>query len=509
MEGSSTIINYQRRTLKFVLIVYSLSACFAGFAFALMKLMGLFKTINWTALSVLMAIVVVELVIFYVMYKKTVTEDGINEKAFKILKIIILVISYLNYLYLNFMMPSKEFWASIFYFIILGALFLDIRMNITSIIMSIISQIILFIFNPATLPLKNVIVDELILRTVAIVFNSFGIFIFTFFSARILSEVEKNEKEIKENHENIKRIFNKTTEFSQTLLESSEGLTVIVEEESASMQEIAGTSQQVEDDANNMLIKSLENNKILNELLVTNEAITHRIKDTESAAVELINISNKNEDSLKETLNIIGGIKNSIEETFEATKVLESKSKQIDEILVLIGSISEQTNLLALNASIEAARAGEAGRGFAVVAEEIRKLAEHTKKSLDDVAQITSEFKRRIVQVEDLMTSNNDNILVGNNLLGETVDNVKQMVEELKTSGNNIREITTLTNSLLGETKNVVEFNTEISKTTENTINKFKVVTESVNQSAAVSQEIAASAEELKNIAMEMNELVK
>ncbi len=59
---------------------------------------------------------------------------------------------------------------------------------------------------------------------------------------------------------------------------------------------------------------------------------------------------------------------------------LRTSSQKISEIVGLVTGIADQTNLLALNASIEAARAGEHGKGFAVVAEEVRKLAEETKK---------------------------------------------------------------------------------------------------------------------------------
>ncbi|MEA2493344.1 MAG: methyl-accepting chemotaxis protein, partial [Thermoleophilaceae bacterium] len=72
----------------------------------------------------------------------------------------------------------------------------------------------------------------------------------------------------------------------------------------------------------------------------------------------------------------------------ERTEALAQRSDEIGEILGLINSIADQTNLLALNAAIEAARAGEAGSGFAVVAEEVRRLAEDSKKSAKDIAEI-------------------------------------------------------------------------------------------------------------------------
>lgn len=86
-------------------------------------------------------------------------------------------------------------------------------------------------------------------------------------------------------------------------------------------------------------------------------------------------------DSLKENVNCIEEVNVSVSQLIE----LIEKIRSITEV---INGISSQTNLLALNASIEASHAGEAGKGFAVVAEEVRKLAEHSNTSANEISDI-------------------------------------------------------------------------------------------------------------------------
>lgn len=86
-----------------------------------------------------------------------------------------------------------------------------------------------------------------------------------------------------------------------------------------------------------------------------------------------------------------------LRETNEANK----KAKNSDEIVGIIQDISKQTTLLGLNASIEAARAGDSGKGFAVVAQEIRKLSNTSKESINKIDTIIKYISNSISSIDD------------------------------------------------------------------------------------------------------------
>ena len=208
--------------------------------------------------------------------------------------------------------------------------------------------------------------------------------------------------------------------------------------------------------------------------------------------------------SVEKTVNGMLKVKDAVFETAQRIHDLREQSQKIGEIVQVIDDIAEQTNLLALNAAIEAARAGEHGKGFAVVADEVRKLAERSGKATKEIADLINNIQRGTkVAVESMQTGTKE-VEEGVNLAQEAGQSLNEIVDGVKTSGENVHKIMGLINEVLNSSQevskavdNVAAITEENTAATEEMSASAEQVNSSMQSIASITEESAASAEEV------------
>ncbi len=249
----------------------------------------------------------------------------------------------------------------------------------------------------------------------------------------VVNEYNKIENVVKNINSNVTNLNKNIEEVSAT----TEELSASMEETAASAEEMTATSQEIERAIHSIAEKS-------------QEGAVHAAEIYKRAYETKENVENAQKRANEIFINTKAGLEKAIEES----KVVE----QINLLSNAIMQITEQTNLLALNAAIEAARAGEAGRGFSVVAEEVRKLAEQSRETVNEIQNITSKVTNAVKN----LTENSNNLL---SFMSADVDkDYKTMLEvankyseDAKIVDNLVMEFSSTSEELLGSISDVLK----------------------------------------------------
>ncbi|HBG48380.1 MAG TPA: hypothetical protein DDW90_02510 [Cyanobacteria bacterium UBA9971] len=268
----------------------------------------------------------------------------------------------------------------------------------------------------------------------------------------------------------------------ENLYKSGKKLGEITRNSTNIAEEVAKTTEQLAIGASNQVSDIVTCSENINEISNTSQQVNQQIKQIGTIADEFLNIALQGKQDIDSTLIMINEIKDASKLAAEQISYLGQLGSEIGEIVELITNITKQTNLLALNASIEAARAGTEGKGFAVVANEVKKLAEQSASSTQQIREIVVKVQTESKKSVDTTLNNLEKVENGVksfNLIKENFDKIYEQSKIIDKESNKI-------NSSISE---LVEKN----KTVNLAMSSVAAVAES---NAAAAQEISASTQE-------------
>lgn len=463
MEKSTVIEAYYEKVFKITMLLMTGGCLAASLCFAGLKFLGFYPTVNWIPLIIFLLMNVIYLIIAFQFIRIGFQDGKLRPDILSKGKLFFLFIIIVQWNYISYMIPTREFWGYIFFFLFFAVLYFDMKMVGIAVGGLSLSIVVSWIIKGSTLlPVKDeLFIPDLFLRSLGIVLSMCAVLLLTYLSGSFLVNAKKDELE--RNNNKVQNVLDKVSGLTEKLSVASSALLMTSQNESASTQELSAISENLLTHSEAIIAKTTQSKNNLDDLEQSSRDIEKKMNDVNTISQDLVDISAANETALMNLMNISEKVEASTKDTKNVTNRLLQDVDKIGETLDIISSIAISTNLLALNASIEAARAGEAGRGFTVVALEVGKLANSTTESLKSVNEVIQKIQNGAQDVAKFMNDNSAQFVEQNRVMSETVSGIRNMIDLLKKSTQAIMDTDAIQKRLHSVIDQTVSINEDIS----------------------------------------------
>jgi methyl-accepting chemotaxis protein len=289
-------------------------------------------------------------------------------------------------------------------------------------------------------------------------------------------ETEDLEHALCQMHTSLKELVGHIKKSSLNLAETATAMSILVGEGQASAEAVGrGTSKIFSgalDQANH-----IDNSSItIKEVVSLADEMAEKVSDTAAASAKVNAMVKSGAHTATSAIGKMEKIFKDIESTTRHIAILEEKINNIPRVMDVITHISRQTDILALNATIEASKAGEHGRGFAMVAEEVRRFADNTKRSVDDVTHIVKDVRGEMDRVVSSVR--------------EGGSFVKEGREDIRKVRDIFSYITTYTSEVAEKANNITAFTRKQKDKVQGTVELFEQIAQIAKENVSITEEV-------------------
>ena len=306
----------------------------------------------------------------------------------------------------------------------------------------------------------------------------------------------------------LSRLVREIQRESRDLADASRALTNVSGAAAEATNRVSETVNQMAGAAHDQRTAVVGTHAVLARVRQTSEVLDSTASDARALEAEVRELTDSARKGIGEAMATLTRARDVIGTSARNVERVEQSSAVVQQFLHTIQQISEQTDLLALNAAIEAARAGERGRGFAVVAEEVRKLADLSNNTADDVRNVVATMRH---EVSTAVAAFRDGV----GSLGNVDSTSRTVTESLDTLHRAIARMDELTRSVRDTAQSnrdaVQQLSDQVgvaSTHVDSQAQSSELARGAAEETAAASQEVAATASQLSDSALRLQTLV-
>jgi methyl-accepting chemotaxis protein len=300
---------------------------------------------------------------------------------------------------------------------------------------------------------------------------------------------------------NIKRHSDEMVLFSEQLTHIAEQTTKATEQIASTMEDIASNSEQQVKTAQETSASMNDISSGLTQVAVNTQQVSMNAGETFVKA----KAGGQSIEKMEEQMRFIH---QHVESLGQVVRGLGERSNEIGQITQVITGIASQTNLLALNAAIEAARAGEQGKGFAVVADEVRKLAEQSAQSAQQISQLIVHIQEETEKAIKSMETVVNEVAQGLHVVQTAGLSFEQIRQSINGVSEQIEQVSAAIQQMTASAQRVAASIDSITAIVEQSSTGSVNISAATEEQMASMEEIVSSASSLSKMAEEMRSLL-